>query len=297
MSENNEKAVSNFVEGKGVQVQTVAEMKDMCKIICDSKLVPVALNTPQKVFVAAKSGMECGLSFMAAVKAVYVIKGMPAFYGKAAKGIILNNKMCESWEEGMSGEGDDRHAWVKTKRKGLTGTQETKFSLKQARSMKLIGKSEPWRSDPENMMYWRCVGRHIDRWFSDVTMGMPIGEVVSDSDWPSRSRSDIEEPVPDKPDPLLMEPEPVAVTAEPEIEDADFEPVDEPKASKQTKIEKRVRADFKALQEKQGTADDMFGFDAFLDKQKPGINPEKLKKGDWEELGMVIEQKLSEFDE
>jgi len=243
-----------LTNGKGLQITSLSEAYRFSQQVCKSGMVPAGLNTPEKVLVAAQTGMEAGLTFMAAVKAVYVIKGTPAWYGKAAKGLILNKGVCESWEQGWEGEDDDRHAWVKSRRKGLDTDLETVFSMAQAKRRQLTGKGE-WKNEPDNMLMWRAIGRHCDQWYSDVLLGLPLVEVAGDSDWVDPLTGQGEEEVPSTPDPLMAQIEapkeapkkndkqvsPEQIADEAEFETVEDEKPDDPKVdAMKAKHEKKL---------------------------------------------------------
>jgi hypothetical protein len=323
--------------GKGLKIVDIDQAYRMAKYVAASGMVPYNLNTPEKVLVAAQTGMEAGLTFMAAVKSVYVIQGAPAWYSKAAKGLVLSKGICSNWQEFVTGEGDDRKAVVNSVRKGLEGSKQTEFSIKDAKRMQLLrvkdgvlegkGKGGAWKSNAtwvkstDEMLLNRAIGRHCSTWYPDVLMGISIVEEIEDENWQNYSS---DEPVPTEPDPLLAQldetkpetseqdkPAEPSDDKEPkvdkpeDIEDAEFEKVDpDLKAARDSldirdtrtpsDLEKRVRVDFIKLQEKQGTTDDMFAFDAFIKEHK---GDEGLTENDWADLGVIVEQKLAEFEE
>lgn len=237
MTEKSDMAVTNR---SGISITTLSEAARMADAVYKSGMVPASLNSPEKVLVAAQVGMEAGLTFMAAVKSIYVVKGTPAWRGSAAKGLILNKGVCESWTQGWEGKDDSRYAWVKSKRKGMADVNETRFDVATAKRMGLWGKSDPWRGDSDNMLMWRAIGRHCDQWYSDVLLGMPLAEVARDKDWVDPNINDLPPSV-GEPDGLLAQLEAPKEETEPAPEEpveAEFEPV-EPEPPKEEKPKRR----------------------------------------------------------
>lgn len=211
---------------RGVSLRSMDDMARFAQTVAQSGLAPRGLDTPQKVFVAVETGLEAGLTPMAALRSLYVVQGMPAWYGKAAKALILGSGRCQSWDQGVSGSGEDRIAWVESVREGLQGKKRTEFSAKDAKRMRLWGKTGPWSDDPERMLMWRAVGRHAADWYQDVLMGLPLVEEAAD--WPTggNGRTETREPEPsEEPDPLFEDIAPEASTDEPQPE-----PEPDPKA-------------------------------------------------------------------
>ena len=191
------------INGHGLQLTGLDEMYRWAKYVKASGLAPDTLKTPEAIMVAMQAGLEAGMTPMAALNSIAVVKGRPTWYSKAAKGRVLSSGFCKDWTQGVDGEGDKRRGWVKSKRQGLEGYKETQFSVADAKGLGLWGKNE-WARQPDNMLLCRAIGRHVIDWYGDVMNNMRTYEEVQDADWPDRSR-DIEPP--SSPDPLLVDAE------------------------------------------------------------------------------------------
>lgn len=191
------------MNGRGVQLTKIEEFYRFGQYVVKSGLAPTAIDTPEKAMIAMQTGIEAGMTPMAALNAVAVVKGKATWYSKSAKGRVLSSGVCTHWDQGVEGLGDDRRGWVKSRRKGIEGVKETRFSVRDAKGLGLWGRNE-WARQSDNMLLCRAIGRHCADWYSDVMLNLRTFEEVRDADWPDKPKQ-IE--ATDKPDPLLSEPE------------------------------------------------------------------------------------------
>jgi hypothetical protein len=203
----------------GVQLTTMEAAYRWCVNLVRSGMVPRGIDSPEKALVALQTGMEAGLSPMAAIRAIYVVNGTPAWRGQDAVGLVRNSGKASGWSESFEGEGESLTASVRSSRNGQA--YETRFSVADAKRAKLWGKSGPWTEYPHRMLLWRARGFHAKDYYSDVLLGLPLAEEAAD--YPTAPRSvtpaaPLLPPPPETPDPLLadaVEPE----TFEPEMGD------------------------------------------------------------------------------
>ncbi len=194
----------------GLQPQNIDEAYRVATAISKSGMCPQSLNTAEKVFVAMQTGMEAGLSAMAAVRSVVVINGLPSWKGEAALGLIRSRGT--NIETGIGGEGESRFGFAKF-RIG-DETKEVRFSVADAKQAGLWGKGGPWTLYPNDMLVWRAVSRASKRYFSDVLMGLALAEEVADYPQDEASRAALPPPEHDPLADAILEGEVVETKAE-----------------------------------------------------------------------------------
>lgn len=202
---------------RGIALRTMDDLGRWCMTVAKSGLAPRGLDTPEKVAVAVQTGMEAGLTPMAALRSVVVINGLPSWKGEAALALIRNAGICTIPPTvGVRGDGDKREGFVTFQRAGSADPVEVTFSVADAKRAKLWGKQGPWTDYSEDMLMWRAVGRASKRYFGDVLMGLAIAEEVQDYPATAHGEARAETP-PAEPDPLLPQ-QPEAAEAPVEID-------------------------------------------------------------------------------
>ena len=85
------------INGHGLQLTGLDEMYRWAKYVKASGLAPDTLKTPEAIMVAMQAGLEAGMTPMAALNSIAVVKGRPTWYSKAAKGRVLSSGFCKDW--------------------------------------------------------------------------------------------------------------------------------------------------------------------------------------------------------
>lgn len=171
----------------GLQLQTMQDMIDFCKIVSESGLAPRGMETPQKLFIAVAMGAEVGLSPMQSVQNIAPINGRPSLYGPIALGLVQASGLLASMEEYFeNGAGvhvetvtkdssDDVKAVCVTRRKGGNEVKST-FSVAEAKAAGLWIKAGPWSQYKGRMLQYRARGFNLADNFSDVLKGLKTVE-------------------------------------------------------------------------------------------------------------------------
>lgn len=209
------------VGSRGVQPQTMEDLFRLCKYVADSGYAPKGMNTPEKCLVAMQCGMELGLQAMQSLQLVHVVNGHPGLAGKFAFALVRQSGKAKSLEFGITGDGDDKYAWMTSERKDIPGAQTTQFSVADAKRAKLWTKGGSWSDYPDRMLHWRAAGFHFTDYYSDVLLGMSIIEELND--YPTNGNAEPLLAPPVEPDPLLIEAD-EAEDAETDAPPADTEP-------------------------------------------------------------------------
>lgn len=171
----------------GLQLQTMQDMIDFCKIVSESGLAPRGMETPQKLFIAVAMGAEVGLSPMQSVQNIAPINGRPSLYGPIAIGLVqasgfldsmveyFENRVGERVETVTKDSSDDVKAVCITRRKGGNEVKST-FSVAEAKAAGLWIKAGPWSQYKGRMLQYRARGFNLADNFSDVLKGLKTVE-------------------------------------------------------------------------------------------------------------------------
>lgn len=178
---------------RGVQLATMAEMLDFAAIISRSGLAPRGMETPEKLFLAIQMGAEIGLSPMQAIQNIAPINGRPALFGPLALGLVQASGLLEEMEEYFEDSKGNRYDSIEpnspddvkavciTKRKNGQTVRST-FSVAEAKTANLWGKTGPWTQYKSRMMMHRARGFNLADNFSDVLRGIPTQEEMTGND-------------------------------------------------------------------------------------------------------------------
>lgn len=158
---------------------TLSAVWELADIIAASGMAPKDMKTKEQISVAIMHGLEVGLTPLAALQSIAVVNGRPSIWGDGALALVRASPAFESIKETMSGTGDDRRAVCVAKRRGedpVTG----EFSVSQAKTAGLWGKSGPWTQYPDRMLKMRARAFALRDCFADVLRGMSIAEESQD---------------------------------------------------------------------------------------------------------------------
>ena len=154
----------------------------LAQAISISGLAPAGIKTPEQILIAILTGLEVGLKPMTALQRIAVINGRPTIWGDAAIGLVRASGLCEWIQEKIEGAGDQRVAVCSAKRKGEPEPIVGRFSVDNAKTAKLWGKTgqsgqpTPWVTHPDRMLQMRARGFALRDGFADVLGGMYLRE-------------------------------------------------------------------------------------------------------------------------
>lgn len=149
----------------------------MAEILADSDMVPKDFKgKPGNCLIAMQWGSEVGLKALQALQNIAVINGRPAMWGDAIIALARSSPLCE-----FVVETDDGHtATCRVKRRGEQEQART-FSMDDAKTAGLQGKSGPWSQYPKRMRQVRARAFALRDVFPDVLRGMAVAEEVMDA--------------------------------------------------------------------------------------------------------------------
>lgn len=172
-------------EGGHLQIGDTQELVRTATFIMKSAAVKISgAQTASDVVVALMHGMEAGLSPTQCIKNVMIVNGKPTIWGDCLLAIVMNSGELETLTETMD---DDQTATCRVVRvaKLVDGTfarRETirSFSVEDAKTAGLWGKSGPWKSYPKRMLQVRARGFALRDAFADRLGGLFLGEDIMD---------------------------------------------------------------------------------------------------------------------
>lgn len=167
---------------RGVQLATVSDMRETAAIMVASGMLPAGYDSPAKVFVGLQYGAEIGLRPMTAINSIAIIKGKPTLWGDAALGLVKSSDLLTDYSEEVTGVGEAMVAKVYSEREGKFKVTTT-FSVEDAKTAGLWGKTGPWKTHPKRMLKYKARAFNLRDNFPDVLKGLHLQEeMVGEAD-------------------------------------------------------------------------------------------------------------------
>lgn len=158
-----------------------AEAFALAERLADSKLIPVSFQgKPNDVFVAMMWSRNLGLPIVQGLQSIAVINGRPSIWGDAALAVVKSSGLLESFKETITGEGLKLTATCTVVRRGESEPYVESFSMFDAQTAGLTGKSGPWKQYPKRMLRLRARNFCLRNAFPDVLMGIGMAEEQMD---------------------------------------------------------------------------------------------------------------------
>ncbi len=152
--------------------KNVDEAFRMAEMFGKSNLLPDALKAkPYDVLVVLLAGAEFGISPMAALREVYVVRGKAGLSSLLKIGLVKNSPHCEYFK---MVESTAKRCIYETKRRGEPGPpSRLEYTIEQATQAGYYpgDAGSMWKKDPALMLRRRCGGQLADEVYSDVTRG------------------------------------------------------------------------------------------------------------------------------
>lgn len=163
--------------GSAIVPQNMEEAYRLSQAVMQSGLAPKGLQNPQACMVAIMHGLEIGLPPMQALQRIAVINGRPTLWGDGAMALVRGSGKAKSIKEAIEGTGDNRVAvCLVVRRDDPESPIEGRFSVQDAKTANLWGKSGPWQQFPERMLKMRARAFALRDGFADVLGGMYLTE-------------------------------------------------------------------------------------------------------------------------
>ena len=167
---------------KGEVVLTnVREAFGFAALMGQASMLPKGASVEGAV-VSIIAGAAVGLNPFQAVQGIAVINGRPAIWGDAMTAIVKASGLLEDERiEYLPSYRDCKGVRVTCKRKGVATPYVGLFSLEDAKTAGLLGKSGPWTQYPVRMLLNRARAFAYRDGFSDVLRGMRSAEEEQDT--------------------------------------------------------------------------------------------------------------------
>lgn len=163
----------------------------MAQALVRTQFVPeVYRGKPAEATAAILLGAEVGLSPLAALRSVYMVKGTPAMYARTLHALVTS-RGHQVW---TVSERDDA-VTVAGKRKGSDHVEEVTWTLARATAAGFAKANPNYRTNPRAMLWARAVGDVARRIAPDVLLGIPeasvedLGGAVDEATTPTASPS------------------------------------------------------------------------------------------------------------
>lgn len=204
------------VGNRGVSLSSFEDAWRFSQAVIESRMAPPGYTSPHQVLIGIQRGAEIGLPPMQALDVIAVINNRPTVYGDGIPALVESSGMLEDASEWIDGEGDNRTAHCRVKRRGQETPLERTFSVADAKKAKLWGKAGPWTQYPDRMLTMRARAFAYRDKFADCLRGIQIREEVEDY-----ASSPIPAEVTEPAKPRLLSEIPVEAET---VEDAETEP-------------------------------------------------------------------------
>lgn len=141
-------------------------LMSIAEIAVKSKLLPTSVTTKEQAFIIGLKGMELGLSFMAAVNYINVIKGKPCI---SAEGMLALIYRAHPNASITFSELTDSKCEIEAARPGSKPSKFS-FSIDDAKRAQLTS-NPSWSKYPKDMLKARAVSQMARSLFPDVLLG------------------------------------------------------------------------------------------------------------------------------
>lgn len=162
---------------------TLDEQLQFAKWAVTSKLLPFGIDTPSKAWLVMQRGAELGMVGLAAFDFLYVVGGRVRMTPDCVKAKALASGLIEDMKEEIGGVGDQMVARVTLKRRGLPTPIVGEFSVEDAKTAGLWGKTgqsgkpSGWVTYPKRMLLARARGFAYGDAFKDLCGGLQVREI------------------------------------------------------------------------------------------------------------------------
>lgn len=192
--ENRQLAVAQQTEPFDLSPRTFEQALTFADYLADSDMVPKDFKgRPGNCLIAIQWGAELGLKPLQAMQNLAIINGRPSLWGDAVIALVRASPLCE-W---VIENDDGNAATCRVKRRGEPEQSRT-FSMDDAHTAGLKGKSGPWTQYPKRMRQMRARAFALRDVFPDVLRGLPVAEELLDMPV-ERHMGPVDEVKPEKP--------------------------------------------------------------------------------------------------
>jgi len=172
------------ISAHGLVPRTIGELSRLAHAMVAGGIAPRDVS-PEKAIGIMLAGIEIGMTPIQSLSNICFINGRPTLWGDGVSALLWRSgQLAAAPEEFIEGNGDDRTAVCRLRRKGATGVIERRFSMADAKRAGLLSKDN-WQKYPDRQLRWRAFSWAARDGFADVLKGL----------WTREEAADIEETV------------------------------------------------------------------------------------------------------
>jgi hypothetical protein len=168
------------VSERGLVLRSLDDMFRFAQYLAQTRLTPKGLDTPSQILLAIQMGSELGLPPMASIQNIAVINGRPSIWGDAALAVCMEHPNYLDHDEDFDDATMTATCKVYTKKRGMDRPITRTFSMSDAKTAQLQGKSGPWTQYPKRMLQLRARGFALRDAFPGALRGLLTTEEVRD---------------------------------------------------------------------------------------------------------------------
>jgi hypothetical protein len=176
-----EKAIVRFNPKSGWEFENIDDMFRAAECFLQSGFAPKGFQVPQQLVVCWARAAELGIKPLQAVDGMSVINNRLGIGGDMALALVrAKGLLVQSPKTTYAGQGDTLECTVALHRKGDDEPREFSYSVAEAKQANIYARSDPWKSYPKRMTYYRALGFGLRDLFGDVLKGMTTSEELHD---------------------------------------------------------------------------------------------------------------------
>lgn len=159
---------------------SVEQITALAVTLSKSTLLPTELHDKAaNVMFSIMTGAELGLSPMASIRAIHVIKGKPVLAADAMLAVVLSRGAAECFE---LVESTEEKATYRTKRVGSKNEVVYTYTIDDAKKAQLVKDDSGWVKHPKNMLRARCISMLARIVYPDLLMGIYTPEEIHEAE-------------------------------------------------------------------------------------------------------------------
>ena len=147
--------------------EAASAANSLARALSSTAFVPAAMKNPGDATAAILMGDELGLSPLAALRSIYVVRGTPALYARSMVALAQSHGH-EIWTE----ETSDAKVVVCGRRRGSDKVERAEWTIQRAQKAGYTG-NKKYASNPQEMLYSKAAGEVARKVAADTLAGIP----------------------------------------------------------------------------------------------------------------------------
>lgn len=178
-------AVWKALVPSGVVINSIEDLTAIAQILFKGGLRPSWASRYEDLVTVILAGQAVGVQPVQAVNGIMIMGGRAVIWGDLALALVRSSGLLEEFAERIDGQGDNRKATCRVKRRGEQQAVEQSYSMADARQAGLLDekrhkKTGPWWTNPDRQLRMRARSFALRDTFTDVLCGLGIAEEETD---------------------------------------------------------------------------------------------------------------------